>query len=194
MRTTPPRWADAILRLMLSPADREPVSGDLREEYVEVVRPQRGRWRADVWYVTHVAGFVWRANVVWAIALSAAFVSRTALDWLVPTSDFHQRAVLSTTLSAVVLLSAGLSLAIRTRDVRSGPLGAGAAALLAAPLSAAGNLALLAIWHDPATRAAIAASGGLSEALTLPFMLVVPAIVCGLAGGVLGRAAARVRT
>jgi hypothetical protein len=42
MTATPPRWAETILRLTLSPADREPVSGDLREEYVEAVRPQRG--------------------------------------------------------------------------------------------------------------------------------------------------------
>ena len=187
MTTAPPRWAETILRLTLTPADREPVSGDLREEYVEVVRPQRGPWRADAWYLRHVAGFVWRANAAWALALSGAFVGRTALDWLVPTSDFHQRSVVSTTVSAMLLLGAGCALVVKTRDVRSGPLGAAAAAALAAPVSSAGNLLLLAIWHDPATFAAIAGSGGLKEALMLPFVLVVPAVVCGMAGGVVGR-------
>ena len=190
MTMNPPRWAEAVLRLTLSPVDRDPVSGDLREEYVDVVRPQRGRFRADVWYVKHVTGFVWRANGAWAMLVSAAFVSRAALDWLQPTSDFHQRSVVSTSVCAALLLAAGVSLALRTRDVRSGPLAAAAAALIAAPISSAGSLALLAIWHDAGTRAAIAASGGLAEALTLPFVLVVPAVICGLAGGVLGRAAA----
>src|SRR5688500_10263372 len=35
----PPRWAEAILRLLLKPEDRESVSGDLLEEYRETIVP-----------------------------------------------------------------------------------------------------------------------------------------------------------
>jgi hypothetical protein len=45
---------------------------------------------------------------------------------------------------------------------------------------------LLAIWHDPRTIAAIAGSGGLSEALFLPVWLVIPGVVIGGVGGILG--------
>jgi hypothetical protein len=31
----------------------------------------------------------WRAQVPWAVLLSAAFVIRTAFDWFEPTTDFH---------------------------------------------------------------------------------------------------------
>ena len=60
----PPRWAETILRLLLKPVDRECVSGDLLEEYRDSIRPARGRWGADVWYVRQVAGFAWRAGWV----------------------------------------------------------------------------------------------------------------------------------
>jgi hypothetical protein len=57
----PPRWAEAVLRLLLRPDAAETVSGDLLEEYRESVRPSRGRFQADVWFVRQVAGFVWRS-------------------------------------------------------------------------------------------------------------------------------------
>ena len=44
----PPRWAEAILRVLLKPHDRETVSGDLLEEYRDTIVPTRGR-AADLW-------------------------------------------------------------------------------------------------------------------------------------------------
>ena len=41
--TRPPEWAEALLRLLLKPEDRESVSGDLLEEYRQSVVPERGR-------------------------------------------------------------------------------------------------------------------------------------------------------
>ena len=35
---TPPRWAEALLRSLVRPSDRESISGDLLEEYREVHR------------------------------------------------------------------------------------------------------------------------------------------------------------
>ena len=57
----PPRWAEALLRSFLSAAEAETESGDLLEAYRDSILPSRGRWRADVWYVRQVAGYIVRA-------------------------------------------------------------------------------------------------------------------------------------
>jgi hypothetical protein len=43
----PPRWAEALLRSLLRPSDRDSIPGNLREEYRAVVRPARGAFRAN---------------------------------------------------------------------------------------------------------------------------------------------------
>src|SRR5262245_8818386 len=53
----PPRWADALLRSFLKSDESEAVSGDLLEVYRDSIRPRRGQWRADVWYVRQVASY-----------------------------------------------------------------------------------------------------------------------------------------
>ena len=67
---TPPRWADAILRTLLRPTDRESISGDLLEEYRAVRRPALGPLRADVWYIRQVVSVLWR--LIWPGALVLA--------------------------------------------------------------------------------------------------------------------------
>jgi hypothetical protein len=78
----PPRWAEALLRFFLSPRDRESVSGDLLEEYREVILPSRGRWRAQLWYFRHALSLI--DGVTAGLALGAIFglwnVVATALD------------------------------------------------------------------------------------------------------------------
>jgi hypothetical protein len=56
----PPKWAECVLECLLPQRDRETVVGDLREEYAESVLPSRGMLRADLWYLRHLPGFVWR--------------------------------------------------------------------------------------------------------------------------------------
>jgi hypothetical protein len=56
---SPPRWADAMLRSLLRPADRESISGDLLEEYRAARRPWLGALRANIWYVRHVLSMLW---------------------------------------------------------------------------------------------------------------------------------------
>src|SRR5215472_7340333 len=51
----PPRWAEAFLRSILKPRDRETVSGDLLEEFRESAIPSMGLVRARFWYVRQVA-------------------------------------------------------------------------------------------------------------------------------------------
>src|SRR5262245_35335939 len=104
---SPPRWAEAVLCMVLSPEDRQTVSGDLLEEYRESVHPAMGGRDADLWYVRQVAGFVWRSHGMMAVLLGGAFVARTALDWLAPTTDFHARSMISTLLTAAIFLCAG---------------------------------------------------------------------------------------
>src|SRR5215467_7782266 len=43
--TSPPTWAESLLRLLLTSKDRESVSGDLLEEYRESIVPALGVWR-----------------------------------------------------------------------------------------------------------------------------------------------------
>jgi hypothetical protein len=60
---TPPAWAEAVLRALLAPRNREAVSGDLLEEYREVALPARGGFRARLWYIRQVASFVTAAGL-----------------------------------------------------------------------------------------------------------------------------------
>jgi hypothetical protein len=54
----PWRWAEALLERLLPESARETIVGDLREEFVEATEPQKGRLRAQVWYVRQVASFI----------------------------------------------------------------------------------------------------------------------------------------
>ncbi len=50
---------------------------------------------------------------VWATLLALAFLSRTALDWLVPTANFHARAGISTALGGGLFVFAGFCAALK---------------------------------------------------------------------------------
>ena len=54
----PPAWAETALRCLLPPRNRDTVSGDLLEEYREVIVPGRGVVRANLWYLRQVVSFV----------------------------------------------------------------------------------------------------------------------------------------
>ena len=189
----PPGWAEALLRASLTRGDSDSVSGDLLEQYRESVRPARGPRRADLWYVTQVLGFVWRSARLWAALFAAAFLTRTALDWLVPPADFHTRANVSTLLGAGIILVAAFLAAARSGSFATGPVIGLATAALAAPLELAGAMTLLAARHDPLTMAAIGTSGGLAEVLTLPLLMLLPCLVLGTIGGALGALVNRLR-
>ena len=191
LNPTPPGWAEALLRAFLSPRDYNCVSGDLLEKYRQAVYPRCGRQRADLWYLTQVLGFVSRRTYVWAVVFSAAFVARTAIDWLLPTTDFHLRSTLSTILGVGILLLAGFWAAFRSGSFAAGPLMGIAIVAIAAPLTIAGAAALLVMWHTPSTIAAIRGSGGLAEVFTLPLLMIVPGVIFGTVGGFVGSAAKR---
>jgi hypothetical protein len=186
MNATPPRWAEGLLTLVLHREVVESVSGDLLEEYRESVLPVRGARGADWWYVTQVFGFVWRSAYVWALLFAAAFVGRTALDWLLPPLTFQTRSGVSTLLAAGILVSAGAWAAWRSGSFIAGTVAGLATAAIGAFVDVAGTAILLALWHDPRTMAAIQASGGLTEVFVLPFVLLLPAAVIASVGGIAG--------
>ena len=57
-RVAPPYLLDSFLLFLLSPRNRETVSGDLYEEFLEVKLPELGRLRARLWYMRQVLSFV----------------------------------------------------------------------------------------------------------------------------------------
>src|SRR5215472_7173060 len=182
MTTNPPRWAEALLRAFVKPCDFESVSGDLLEQYRDSIYPARGRFRADLWYVMLVFTFVSPGVHLFAALFSAQFLIRTALDWFLPTANFHFRSTLS---------AAGFLAAWRSDSFATGAIGGSLTAAIAAIMSIAGGAVMLAIWHDPQTMAAIRSSGGFAEVLSLPLFMVLPGALLGVCGGVASAALKR---
>jgi hypothetical protein len=184
----PPRWAEALLRLLLEPKNRESVSGDLLEEYRETIVPSRGSAYAGRWYVWQVGSFLFRSSWTWGAVLGGALVVRYLLDTLVPPTDYFIRAtVLSYTVIGGCAL-AGMSAAWRTRSLTAGWLISIVGAILGGLLSIIGTAVMLAIWHDPATLQAWRNSGGLAEAfIDVPVKLVMIGAVMGFVGGLIGK-------
>jgi hypothetical protein len=187
----PPRWAEAVLRLMLPRGDRDSVSGDLLEEYRESIVPALGR-RAAAWYVRQLAGYLWRMTWGWGVLVGAILVTRYLFDSLAPVQFtpgvVHPRsAIMSYTLIATFALGSGWQ-TWRSGHMRSGIVMALLAAAFGGMLSAAGVVACLAVWHDPATLRAVEGSGGLAEALWgVPLLLIPIGLVTGTTGAIASR-------
>jgi hypothetical protein len=186
MHAAPPQWAEWLLRVALKRADRDSVSGDLLEEYRDEIAPARGKPAADRWYLTQVAGFLWRAAWLWAALFSAAFVIRQAVDFLVPTNDFMIRSQMTTYTAVALMAATAFWSAWRSGSFVGGIVVTVAMTLIAAALSVSGVTILLAVWHDPATLKAVADSGGINEAYSMPFIMIVPALIVGSVGAAIG--------
>jgi hypothetical protein len=193
MTAVPPDWAETLLRAIQKPADGDSVSGDLLEHYRDSIEPSRGRERANRWYVRQVFGYVWRDARVWAFVFAAASIGRTVMDWFSPPAEFSTRATASTFTGVGILLLAGCWAAWRTGSLVAGTVAGVATTVVSALVSIAGAGLLLAIWHDPATLAAIRGSGGLGEVFILPIVMVLPGLLLGTIGGALGFVIARLR-
>jgi hypothetical protein len=182
----PPRWAESLLRLVLNSRDQATVSGDLLEEFRVNIEPTRGPSAAAGWYVRQVMGFVVRSNMLPALLFAAAFVARTALDWLQPPADFQTRSLISTLVATSIVMLSGFFASWNSGKILAGGLSGIVTTVLAALLSTISALILFAIWHDPTTLQAIEVSGGLGEVFFLPVMLIVPGMLLGTIGGVAG--------
>jgi hypothetical protein len=184
----PPRWAESLLRLMLAPEDRDSVSGDLLEEYRECVRPERGRWRADTWYLAQVGSSLLRPMWPWGLLLATSIVGRDVLDWwLSPTQDFYARSLVSSATAIAIFTGSGAWTGWRSRSLRAGALAGILSGAISAVVINAVSLAALAVQHDAHTMTMIAASGGLAEVFALPFVVIVPGAVCATVGAAMGK-------
>jgi hypothetical protein len=179
--------------MLLSPEDRDSVSGDLLEEYRESMVPVLGD-HAKGWYVRQVAGHVLRKVWIWGTLVGAILVTRYLFDAFAPVrytpGVVHPRsAIMSYALIATFISASGWQ-AWRSGHLGSGLLVAFATAAFGGALSAAGTVACLAIWHDPETLIAVRGSGGLAEALWgVPLMLVPIGLITGATGAIAGRLA-----
>jgi hypothetical protein len=189
----PPLWAEAILRMLLKPEDRDSVSGDLLEEYRDSIVPARGS-AADWWYLRQVGSFLVRASWLWAAVMGGALVVRYLFDTLAPVTDYRIRATVLTYTIMTACLSAGFGTAWRTRSMRAGILTSFTATAMGALLSIAGAAVMLALWHDPATLEEWRRGGGLDETfIDVPLKVVALGVAIGIVGSVLGKAAAKSR-
>ena len=164
----------------------ESVSGDLLEEYRDTVIPARGQHGANVWYVSQVFRYGWRTTAVWATLFAGSFLTRDVMDWRLPTTDFHLRSTVSTSLAVGIFLLAGFWAASRSGSIKSGAIIGVVTATVAVPLQLVGSALLFAVWHGPVTLAAIRASGGLAEVFTLPVLTMPPCVLISTIGGVMG--------
>ena len=76
----PPRWAERLLRGLLTSANRETITGDLLEEYREVIWPTRGAVRARLWYLRQCLSLALASNspaqwMIWLAAVGAIVVA-----------------------------------------------------------------------------------------------------------------------
>jgi hypothetical protein len=185
---SPPRWADQFLTTLLGPSQAETVSGDLLEEYRDSIHSTRGRSAANFWFVTQVARFAWHAVWIWAVAFATLQLGRDMLDWFIPPLDYTQRSVVTTYAAAAIFVALGFARAWRTLSLRSTALTALLAACFAAILKVAGILLVLGIWPGTETQN----SGGLDEAIVLPWIVALPATMIAFVAGLVGRTAASV--
>ena len=122
---SPPRWAEYALRLVLHPRDRDPISGDLLEEYREIALPALGPARASVWYLKQVGSIMTssQSSIPVALFVGAGVVLLGALSFVMVRSDFGppSHEIISfggVAAIAVALLIAGASVLRQVSDLQ----------------------------------------------------------------------------
>jgi len=131
--SNPPLWAEAMLRSLLRPSDRDSISGDLLEEYREARRPALGAPRANVWYIKHVLSVLWRLMWPCLLALTALTLLSykfKALWYVALLNRGIVPAPLVSPANALVYLWAGYFASRRSGLVRTGAIVAGTTSLI----------------------------------------------------------------
>jgi hypothetical protein len=100
--STPPRRLERFLERILVHGDWQSVTGDLREEYAEVILPSVGRFKANLWYVRQVASLAhWKfqpqASSQRILCFVSAFTSAccvwlAVMEWLLHRPGYLGRA------------------------------------------------------------------------------------------------------
>jgi hypothetical protein len=183
------QWPDDLLRMFLSARDRDTVSGDLLEGYRSRVEKGVSPAHAKAWYWRQVVGFILRRIWLPAFLFALAAIVRGCVDWFAPPAElsgFFIRSAISTYVEAGILLGTAIVASWRSRLFEAGIMASVGAAGVAGVIIVLCQIVILTVRHDPITMAAIERSGGLEEAFLLPLMMVFPAAVLGLVGGLAG--------
>jgi hypothetical protein len=131
MSDMPPRWAEALFRALLTERDREPVSGDLLEQYRDSVQPTRGPRAVDRWYLRQVVGYAWQQHrLVAGLLLLACYLGTWTPLFVVPRDPFAYApgvmlallAATSLALPALVVFAAGFRVARQSGSIASSAL------------------------------------------------------------------------
>ena len=181
----PPRWAEAILRLVLRPSDRESISGDLLEEYRAAKWPAFGTLRANAWYLKHVLSMLWR--LIQPCALVLAGLSLLSLMSLVKGKglwygSFVQAPGVSL-LHALIYMWAGYHGSRRTGLIKTGMLTAGVTSFVGCTV-----LFAAAAIRDPSLLLAPLSKPFIFVILWVLLLLAVSyGVMIGTLGGIIGR-------
>ena len=209
---TPPRWAEALLRALLPLRDRDPVSGDLLEEYREVAS-FRGEGDARRWYRRQVAGIVWRSART-PLVVGLLFGSTLGI-WILVDTLRHPLAdddawVMLIAFAANMAVWAATSAAVAWPTRRVGHAVAagllvGAATLFALHVAAIARVVMFTDtirarddWHNLVLRYQRSGFGSLRAYATYEYVRQTPLIlaigaVAGTVSGAIGGAIARLR-
>src|SRR5262245_38703977 len=97
----PPRWAQAVLGLILRRRDQQTIAGDLLEEYRQrsIDSPDAARW-----YIRQVIAFAWRWSLPTAVLLTLTGFGRFLLDVFSPPASFMSRSIGSTWVTAAIYI------------------------------------------------------------------------------------------
>jgi hypothetical protein len=186
----PPRWAEALLHVLLAADEAETVSGDLIEEYRETVYPSRGRWRADLWFVRQVSSFAWRGNLIWGVLLALGFLVHPTVmlgiwqprGWPPRPSWQPNGIVLELAVMVITVFLLAARSAWRTGHVRSGMIVAVSVGVVGSVVFFAGSIFEIAF---------LLRGGNVLQArkllIMIPYVTLSLAVLFGTAGALIGK-------
>ena len=183
----PPRWAEAVLRSLLRPSDRESISGDLLKEYRAARRPALGAPGAAAWYLKQVGSVLWHLILPCALTLAAITLvslmvdrsSRAAYVWY---GSLVQAPGLSL-VHALIYSWAGYHASRRTRLIKTGMLAAAATSFVGFTV-----LFTAAAVRDPALILAPFSQPFIFVILSILLLMALSyAVLIGAVGGMIGR-------
>jgi hypothetical protein len=195
--SAPPSWAQELLTWLVPRSSEESVPGDLLEEYRDAVRPSRGPWRANLWYLRQVAGFLCRLAWMFVVVNAAAVILRSILDTFAPPGfaphSYQLRSSASTYSAVATFLLAGGYAGYRMGRARAGVLAAVTASAVGFALALGFEVVLFyaVIRDDPAKLNLFYVTGGWGEAIGLPVIITLIAAPLGLLGGLCGEYVSR---
>lgn len=184
----PPRYAQALIAMLVPASRRDSIVGDLLEEYRETQVPEHGAAAADRWFVRQALGFLWSAAAVPGALVGSVLIVRMLVDVTAPIADTGGRAWITTLSAMAIFTLTGFRLGLVTRRVSGAIVMAFAATVIGTIAAYAGTFASMAV-----ARAFVhpgpAAWDGLREGLDVPaHVIAVIGMTLASVGAAVGRA------